>query len=909
MSTSRAIERIQHSKLLRPGPGIWELRRARLLDRLNEGRSAPLSIICGMAGSGKTTLARQWAAQLDCPVAWITLDEGDNTLGRFVHLLVAAVRTIWPQFGAATLGELRIGDRLSAGDLAVAFCDEVVAFGAPVVVVIDELQAVRSTEIFDFLARVFRLPPANLHICLVSRTDPPLPLVRYRAHYHLTEIRLAQLLLSLDETREFLLDIAHAPLSSETVRKLHDETEGWITGLHLTAIAIRDAENELDTSILHQRASLDSMEFLANEVIERVPVSMQRRLLLLSVPERINAELSWHLLETSPDDDGVDVEALLRQLEASGYFLVSLGDDRTWYRFHPLFRDALLDATTRRFGAETIRTGHRLAADWFSANHYIDQAIRHSLAAGDIGQAAGLVEQHAQHALATDNWLALEWWIQQLPESIQDQRIEIVMAQAWIHQLRGTHSAIAERVQRARTLLGADRQRSADDRAALEAELELLAAIAAPNAAGGDFYRRTGAKAWAWMAPRNRAGAGYALYYLTYGHVEENRWDDVFSFLDGIGSSASGNDDAFTASREMWVQFCAGLVRLWHGDLDEAEAHSQRVLVATEAAAFPRMTAQSQYVLGAVCVQRNQLDRAQRCFREAAAEPLTGILIKWEALSELARTATLLGDDLTADHAVSRLFDTLYSLGWTSSIPAVRALQADMALLRGDITAAARWAETTTPDPARGALAVTILPALIRARILLSESMPSPQHLREAAAILDVLDQRLQTQHIHRVWIAVRTLRAVQLDLAGFTDQALRLLAETIDAARGHVRPFLDQGPHVSALLERLVRRDGNAGMRVVLLEASRAEIHRRTPAMMDPAAPLRTAEPPAGAEALSMREREILGFLAARRSNKEIAQELGISPLTVKRHTINLYAKLGVSGRREAVRAYYRSP
>jgi ATP/maltotriose-dependent transcriptional regulator MalT len=176
-------------------------------------------------------------------------------------------------------------------------------------------------------------------------------------------------------------------------------------------------------------------------------------------------------------------------------------------------------------------------------------------------------------------------------------------------------------------------------------------------------------------------------------------------------------------------------------------------------------------------------------------------------------------------------------------------------------------------------------------------------------SILELFDRRLQTQHIYRVWIAVRTLRAVQLDLTGSTNLALRLLAETIDAARGHERPLLDQGPHVSELLERLVRGDGYSGKRAVLLDASRAEMHRRAPATMDAAPSLRPAEPPDGSEALSTREREILGFLAARRSNKEIAQELSISPLTVKRHTMNLYANLGVSGRREAVRVYYRSP
>jgi LuxR family maltose regulon positive regulatory protein len=407
------------------------------------------------------------------------------------------------------------------------------------------------------------------------------------------------------------------------------------------------------------------------------------------------------------------------------------------------------------------------------------------------------------------------------------------------------------------------------------------------------------------MAPRDRAGTSYALYYVMYGHLEEARWDEAFRFLEGIGRESIGRGDDFAMSRAMWARFCAGLSRLFHGELDEAEAHGQWILATAGSDGFSRLCAQAQFLKGSVALQRNQIDQAAQSFRETTSEPLTGILVKWEGLFELARAATLIGDDRSADNAVSRLFDTLSLLNWTASIPTVRALQAEIALLRGDFATAVQWAETTAPDPEHGTLASVITPALIRARILLSEPMRSPNHLREAAAILEVLDRRLDTQHIHRCWIAVRTLQAVLLDLTGSPGEALRLLTDTIDGSRGHIRPFLDQGPHVAELLERLVQRDGRSGMRAVLLDASRAEMSRRSPAI-EAGTPL-----PRGAETvevLSAREREILAFLAARHSNKEIAQQLGISPLTVKRHTINLYAKLGVSGRREAVQAYYRS-
>jgi len=821
--------RIPQSKLLCPTPGIWELERPRLIERLNEGRTAPLSIICGMAGSGKTTLARQWATQLEQPFAWITLDESDNELGRFVLLLVEAVRTVSPEFGSATLGDLGYGAQLTAGDLALSFRDEIAAMDEAVIVVIDELQVLSSTAIFDFLIQVFRLPLPNLHLCLVGRTDPPLPLGNYRAHYHLTEIRIAQLLLTLDETNEFLVEIAHAPLTSAAVRRLHAETEGWIAGLHLTALALRDEREDPDASVLYQRANIDSMEFLVNEVIERAPPSLQRRMLLLAIPERINAELSWHLLHTSPDAASFDVEALLVDLEASGYFLVSLGEDRTWYRFHPLFRAALIDTTTRRFGPDTISDGHRLAAEWFAANNFVDQAIRHFLAIGDFDRAADLVEEHAQHALATDNWLMLEWWLNELPASVRSSRLELVLAQAWIHQLRGTHSEIPALVLSATSLAASNHALSEADRSAIDLEIELLRAINPPPRVDSSYLQSIGQRAWKPMVDRNRMGTAYAFFYLLLGAVEENRFDDASLEFEAIANSFSGEGSLFSKRAGIWALTFAALLRLWHGELDDAWSHGQRLLATSTDLGFSRSTAEAHTLLGSVRLQRNALEEAAQHFGVTVGEPATGILYKREALYDLARIASMLGDDAEADRIVSRLFDLHYSVKWMFGIPSVRALQAEVALLRGDRKTAIAWAESAAVDAEQDGLASVVVPALIKARILVSEPMRSTGNLREADELLAVLARRLETQHVHRLWIAVRTLQAVVLDLTGANLKALRLLDDTIAAAKGHIRPFLDQSPHVSALLEQLVQRDGRSGMRAVLLDASRADANRRS--------------------------------------------------------------------------------
>lgn len=905
---ARIGERVQRSKLLRPAPGIWELHRPGLIERLDEGRAAPLSIICGMAGSGKTTLARQWIREMDGS-SWIALDRGDDNLNRFVHLLVAAIRAVSPGFGALTLSDLAIGSMLTPDDLAATFCDEIIETDRALTVVLDDFHHIVNQSILEFLDWIVHLPPPNLHLCFVSRTDPPLSLSRFRAHYHLTEIRLAQLLLTLEETRQFLIEIAQTAVTPAAVTQLYEQTEGWITGLHLNALAIRDTDLGSSIGILRQRASEASIAFLADEIVAHEPEDVQRQLLLLAIPERINPELSWYLLNAG--DREVDSAELLRNLEANGFFLTSLGDDHNWYRFHPLFRETVLETSERRFGSNELQRAHRRASEWFSANQFIGQALRHSLAAGDIERAADLVEAHAQYALATDNWLAVEWWLSELPLEIRDRRIELVLVQTWIDQMRGSYRKLAIGLEQTRELLHEHRDSMTDsDRAAIEAELGQLEGFGIPVDTAPEQLLVLGTRGWTLLRPRNRACTYAALYFIASAHAGSGNWDAAFAFLEQVTQEDSAHRDDFELVRDIWARTLLALFKFWHGDLIAALDVAQPALTLAAANGLPRLAAQTHYVLGSVHYERNELQEALAHLSACFNEPLTGILFRSESSHQLARAATLLGQHELADATLDRIVDILLSVDFLGRSEWMRGIRAELSSARGQWSEAAAWA-IPAPFGAIGAsIANCTVPSLIRARTLIAVESSDPQSLALAGQELDLLAERLDRKHIHRIWIGVRTLQAALHDCAGAEDAALAILSDTIDQASGHIRSFLDCGPPFERLFDKLIARETPLGHRRILLEALELQrtqagaALRKPPAR--PASHLVSLNGSTAVRSLSGREREILDHLADRRTNKEIADALGISPLTVKRHTINIYAKLGVRSRRQAVRVSY---
>lgn len=904
---ARLSNRILRSKLLPPASRAWELDRPQLIARLREGHAAPFSIICGMAGSGKSTLARQWAAELVPPAAWITLDATDNDFNRFVRYLIAAIAGTGTTAGAATLADLSTGDSFTVADIANTLSDEILSGDRKVTIVLDDFHTIVSEPIIAFLDELFRFPPPQLHICFVGRADPPVRLASYRARFPIAEIRLAQLLLSLEETNAFLRATTGGTLSRAAVDRLYDQSEGWIAGLHLTALALRNLDGSSAAWEGDLRVDFASMDYLVSEIVDRVPAELRDHLPLLAIPERINAELAWRLLQSPESSPRLDL--MLQEIEANGYFLSSLGDDRVWYRFHPLVRDALLHSGKERLGEAEVARGHQVAADWFGEHHHIDEAIQHLLAAGRPDLAADLVEQQAQIALAGDQWLELGSWLDMLPRSVRSARIELLLARAWIEQIRGSYGKIPALIEDARALVNAQAAALGHERTEMfEAEIELLDAIVSPHKPDVEVEFEIGLRIWRVMCEHDRAGSYYALYFMVFSRLTRGELGEALAFLEQLILQQSPRLELFSMARVNWIRTYYALLSLWAGDLQTAQMVARTILNAASERTFPRLASHARYILGAVAFERNEMETALAHDTQAADEPRTGIAFRTQADHERAIVATLLGRHDLTNNIIQRLEDLALATDSFQWLEAIRALRAQTDLTRGLSAPLPEWADSMSDGaPPQDYLGLVVIPQ-IRARTLIEDDRTTSDQLVAAGQMLAELLEKARVFRAHRLWLAARVLQAALLDRLGQEAEAIAHLQETIDGAKGHIGSFLLQGRSFERVFAKLVRSQP-LSQHARVLQAALTERSRVSNALAETPAPSnhpKFVEPTGAVEHLSEREREVLLCLADRRSNKEIAEALGISPQTVKRHTINIYAKLGVGSRRQAVRVAF---
>ena len=372
--------------------------RTRLAQRLDEGRGRGLVLVCAPAGYGKTVLLAEWVRRGQHPVAWLSLDAGDNDPARFWRHTVAALDRARPGIGE------RMGPLLgppappSFEPLVTALINEVA--GQPdadeaLLLVLDDYHVISSQLVHESLGFLLEHRPPGLHLALISRSDPPLALARLRARGQLTELRAAELRFTPGEAAALLQQVAaapgaarlDAPLPDAVAAALAARTEGWAAGLQLAGLSLRgqaDVDGFVAAFTGSHRYVLD---YLAEEVLERQPGRVREFLLQTSVLERLSGELC-DAVTGRPGS-----QALLEQAERAGLFVVPLDEARGWWRYHHLFAD-LLRARLQAEQPGRVPELHRNAAAWYAERELADDAIRHAVAAGEMTWAARLIEQH-----------------------------------------------------------------------------------------------------------------------------------------------------------------------------------------------------------------------------------------------------------------------------------------------------------------------------------------------------------------------------------------------------------------------------------------------------------------------------------------------------------------------------------
>ncbi len=402
------------TKFNRPVTGVNCIHRPRLLQILDESlaQNAALILVCGPAGYGKTTIVSDWlqALSTSLPFAWLTLEQSDNELTRFITYLIASLQCIQPAMGEGILQLLHTHKPPPVQALGALLINELGAIQGRFLLVLDDFHLAASEPIHNFIAFMVDHQPPQMSLVLITRADPPLPLARLRAKNRLVELRQADLSFTPDEAAAFTAQTMGLALSPAQVALLEKSTEGWVAGLQLAAFSMRHRQNPGGFLESFSGEHPFIADYLTDEVLAQLPNALQTFLLHTSILERLCAPLC----EAVTGESGA--QAALGQLLDANLFIVPLDDQQTWFRYHTLFADLLRKRLHEAQGEDEVHQLHRRASGWYQDHHQADAAISHALAGQDYEQAAGWIEPLAESYMKNGQAVTLLGWLEALPQ-------------------------------------------------------------------------------------------------------------------------------------------------------------------------------------------------------------------------------------------------------------------------------------------------------------------------------------------------------------------------------------------------------------------------------------------------------------------------------------------------------------
>ena len=916
------------TKLFVPRPRPDLVPRARLLVRLDQGLEEGLcSLLSAPAGAGKTSLLATWVAGLDRPVAWLALDERDQEVHQVLRYLVASLQTIAPECGRTALAMLDAPPTAPPEVVLTSLLNDLAGLPAPALLVLDDYHLVREPAVHTAIEFFLNHLPPTLHLTIATREDPPLPLPRLRARRQIIEVRAVDLSFNVEEATAFLGAGMGLRLTEQQVAALVERTEGWAAGLQLAGLALRDRIDPAAFVEAFTGGHRLVVDYLMAEVLEQQPIPVRRFLLVTSVLDRLCAPLCDALLAADLDSAnasplGVSAQHVLEDLEAANLFLIPLDDDRTWYRYHHLFADALRGRLARQSGQEAVALLHRQASAWFGRHGLLPEAIGHALTADAVDHAATWLEALMPSIFATMSiHQALADWLSALPEPVVRSRPLLCLAQAWLLIYRVQLEAAAAWVEAAAQALPAVRNDAGPNDAARQAHGAVAATRAYLATVGLAGVPKNvdvlAEQAIADLAPDDATFRGVA--YMSLGQAtlalgQLDRAEKAFSEAAMVSRAGLVNGAVTAVTQQVSVQRLRGAHR-------RALATGWATLAWAGEHYEPPSLRRLRSVMADLLLDQNDV---------AAALPLAveGLLAPREygnpaplvllASLPLARLRLAEGDAAAAAAVLTDVRPLIHG-PFAVLAPLIDAAEARVRLAAGEGAAVLAWAvaldSTALPGALRfgvpGVEATVVTP--LRILIAQSRAMADTALLDEAERRLDAAWQLAERQGIGWLRLPLHIAQSLIAEARSDHDAALRSLVAAVAEAEseGVIRPFLDEGPPIAALLAALRERSRNhhgqtLGTSRDYLDALLAAFTGQKPPPPEASARATSVmtgfHPGVLAEPLSARELDVLRLLSDGRSNAEIARELFVEQSTVKTHLIHLYRKLGVSSRTQAI-------
>jgi LuxR family maltose regulon positive regulatory protein len=891
---------------------------------LNEGLdlSRLVTLVSAPAGYGKTTCISQWLDGLErCPVAWLSLEPADDDPGRFFTYLIAALQRVDANLGKEIEDVLHSGQIPPAEALSTTLINDMMELEGRFLLILDDFHVIQDRRILEVLERLITNPPQALHLVLLTREDPPLPLASLRAKNLLTEIRAQDLRFTGEETLHFLNDVMELSLSETDVAELEEKTEGWIVGLQLAGLSVQNRLNPSEFIASMTGSHRFILSYLTEQVLAQQPERIQQFLLQTSILDSLNGDLCNEVTERS------DSRELLEGLYNANLFLIPLDDERRWYRYHHLFVDLLRELKKSLLKDKTVEL-HRRASRWYARAGMASESIQHALSAKDYATAVDLLESHAMEMIMNGYAKTVNSWVEMLPAEWHSQSPRTNLAFTWMHLLRGSYHGVSSYLSRTQLVPeGLQTElRLGEEETALTAEWLVMQSLI--SYMQGEMMESEAMAARALeIAPeqdrRVRSLAHYALASV-YRYV-----GDDTQAIENYKLSIQHGQAAKNPIAEMMSTSGLALMAFERGQLNLAFEILDPVSRRVEGSpSLPPISTVIYGLLGEIEYQWVQIDRArgymQRALRLSKLGGVTTAMINCHVL--LSRLSLLEGDLDSADHEIQSAIE-IATVDVSDVVQQELIAQQVRVYLSQNRPAAAAAAlqgqgfsfqdPFSFPElpPGQGFTHSIGLLYNCSLHILLyqARSGRNRTNLKPGIELADRLIESSTQKQYGLVLLEALMLRAQMQaerkengsDRDAYQADVIRALE--LAEPEGILGIFVEQGPLVAESLADLVKQDRLETVQPEYVERILDAISRSQPTDLtgnrQPAPDFQEGPDMAAlVEPLTDREMDVLRLMAEGLKYKEIAESLFISLNTVRFHIKAIYGKLGVRNRTQAV-------
>jgi len=937
------------TKLYIPPPRSEFVPRPRLMKQLDTMFYQKLTLVSAPAGFGKTTLVSSWIYDLqlktnlttqtdqatiiseatastiipilpqgDVKFAWLSLDEADNDLNRFLNYFVAAIQQVEPELGQNLDTLLQSPQLPSIEILMTTLINELVAKPTKLVIVLDDYHVIEQPQIDRALIFLLDHLPRHTHLLIITRVDPSFPLSRLRARSQLNEIRIADLRFTHQEVNRFLNQVTPSFFSDEHIAMLEQQTEGWIAGLQLAVLSIRSSNNSANFVANFTTNNRYIIDYLADEVLDQQSSEIKEFLLQTSILNQLSAPLCNAITQQK------NSEVMLRQLETANLFLIPLDNQRQWYRYHHLFAELLQQRLQHQMPTE-ITALHQRAAQWYQAElqdfqptEWVTQALYHYLTINDFASAAPLIGKHAAYQLRQGNITIVKQWLDQLPIDLIKSSAGLIVFKGWVLFFSQRHNEAEEYIALAEQNLPEFYKRY-PKATNLIGHINLLKGWILHNQghsnAAINLFEKTLAKL---TKEEHQLERGLTLNFMS----------GVFYDLGDIVRTEQCLSKGVIESRtaKNYLAMLTGIYWLSHlyqeqGKLSQAQLLLEQTLQWIDEANLHHLPSMAELYLGysQLLYEKNEITKAKDYLQKSIAgtkRGLTVVTLFCEAFVHTARLSVATGDIENAQNYLEQAKQIMQNWQRSSITQDMQAIQIDVWLMITTHPLAnvhqrqqasqtiQQWYQTIADQLQSPFTFSALTERFVMCRYLIAQlqqtNITKDQSCEQIKTVLGKIEQLTSHTNLKGWLIKVYIQQAILLVLQGLVQPAINRLSQAIVLAEpeGYCRIFINEGKIMATLLQQAYHQ----GVSPIYIQHLLASFPNEQASLTGgPTMPL-TPSTSLLIEPLSDRELELLQLVATGLSNRDIAKKLYLAVSTVKRHMSNIYGKLGVNSRTQAV-------